>query len=122
MADTPLARIHSQASLMSRVGWLVAAANGSSKIRSLACKTPAGKENPSNPLGNGMTLSSPQFHHPEVSYGHYDIVFAIDETSGMSRGLRDGGLKRHLFGPPWTSGCRWRTEPTAQRNAFCKFA
>jgi hypothetical protein len=45
---------------------LVAPANGSSKIRSLLCKRPAVKENPSNLLANGMNLSSRQFDHPEV--------------------------------------------------------
>jgi hypothetical protein len=58
---------------------LAAAANGALKIRSLVCKTPEFEENPSNPLANGINLSSRQLHHPEVSGAHNDVVFAMDE-------------------------------------------
>jgi hypothetical protein len=72
---------------------LAAVANGSSKIRSLVCKTPAVKENPSNPLANGMNLSSRQFHHAEVSRRHNDVVFAICVRNGRDvEGCRVGDV------------------------------
>ncbi|WP_159010929.1 hypothetical protein [Bradyrhizobium sp. S69] len=58
---------------------LVDVANGASKIRSLVCKTPAIEKNPSNPLANGVTFSSRQLDHPEVSDAHNDVVSAIAE-------------------------------------------
>jgi hypothetical protein len=67
MAATLLARLYPQASLIFQLNLdgVAAAANGSSKIRSLACKMPAVKENPSNALADGMNLSSRRFHHSD---------------------------------------------------------
>jgi hypothetical protein len=65
---------------------VTAVANGLPKIRSLVCKTPAFEENPSNALAGGVNLSSRQLHHPERGYRYNDVVSAMDETPGMSRG------------------------------------